>query len=101
MSRKSYTKSKRQSNVTVPGAEATGQGEGRVAGRWHPYAVDSGIDYSKEPMTLITFSLEDQQVGILLTVTESGFDSIPLARRADALKAHEAVGVIQLGRIKK
>src|SRR5262249_48213410 len=44
--------------------------------RWHPYAVEPGIDYSKEPTTLVVFALEDQPGGIGLTVTESGFDLI-------------------------
>jgi len=57
--------------------------------RWHPHAVDPKVDYSAEPTTLIVFTLEEKPEGILLTVTESGFDQIPLARRAEALKANE------------
>jgi uncharacterized protein YndB with AHSA1/START domain len=57
--------------------------------RWHPFAVDSDVDYSGEPTTLIVFTLEEVADGILLTVTESGFDRIPLARRAQALKAND------------
>src|SRR3954464_6940219 len=26
--------------------------------RWHPYAVDPKVDYSREPMTLVEFRLE-------------------------------------------
>ena len=61
----------------------------RIAFRWHPYAVEAGIDYEKEPMTLIEFVLADAEGGILLTITESGFDRIPLARRARAFAANE------------
>ena len=57
--------------------------------RWHPFAVEPGVDYSAEPTTLIVFALEPVGGGILLTVTESGFDSIPLERRAKALTANE------------
>jgi len=57
--------------------------------RWHPGAVEPGIDYSKEPTTLVTFELADAAEGVLLTVTESGFDSIPLERRARAFSANE------------
>jgi uncharacterized protein YndB with AHSA1/START domain len=57
--------------------------------RWHPHAVDPEVDYSAEPATLIVFTLEEKPQGILLTVTESGFDQIPLARRAEAFKANE------------
>src|SRR6185437_15960768 len=27
--------------------------------RWHPYAIEAGVDYSAEPTTLVTFTLED------------------------------------------
>jgi len=57
--------------------------------RWHPYAVEPSVDYSGEPMTLVTFTLEEQGGGVLLTVTETGFDAIPLSRRAKAMKAND------------
>jgi uncharacterized protein YndB with AHSA1/START domain len=56
---------------------------------WHPYAVDPGVDYSAEPATLVAFTLEEVADGVMLTVTESGFDGIPLARRAKAFTANE------------
>lgn len=54
--------------------------------RWHPYAVEPGVDYSKEPATLVEFTLEEVPGGTLLTVVESGFDQVPLARRALAYR---------------
>ena len=51
--------------------------------RWPPYAVDTSVDYSKEPTTLVEFSLEEGKDGTMLTVVESGFDKVPLARRAE------------------
>ncbi len=57
--------------------------------RWHPHAVDASVDYSKEPMTLVTFELQEAQGGTMLTITESGFDQIPLARRAQAFASNE------------
>jgi uncharacterized protein YndB with AHSA1/START domain len=57
--------------------------------RWHPFAVERGVDYSAEPTTLIVFILEETTEGVLLTVTESGFDRIPRARRAKAFTANE------------
>ena len=54
--------------------------------RWHPYGIDPNYDYSVEPMTLITFELEEVEGGTKLTVVESGFDQIPLARRAEAYR---------------
>ncbi|HEY6970550.1 MAG TPA: SRPBCC family protein [Candidatus Angelobacter sp.] len=57
--------------------------------RWHPAAVDRNHDYSQEPTTLVEFTLEDAPGGVLLTVTESGFDQIPLARRVQAFQMNE------------
>jgi len=57
--------------------------------RWHPNAVEPGVDYSAEPTTLVVFALEDVADGVMLTVTESGFDQIPLERRAKAFSANE------------
>jgi len=54
--------------------------------RWHPHAVEPGIDYSAEPATLVVFELADAPGGIMLTVVESGFDQVPLARRALAYR---------------
>jgi uncharacterized protein YndB with AHSA1/START domain len=57
--------------------------------RWHPFAIEAGVDYSSEPMTLVAFRLEEAEGGVMLTVTESGFDQIPLERRAKAFTANE------------
>jgi uncharacterized protein YndB with AHSA1/START domain len=57
--------------------------------RWHPFACNRGVDYSAEPMTLVVFSLEEVTDGVMLTVTESGFDRIPIERRAKAFTANE------------
>jgi uncharacterized protein YndB with AHSA1/START domain len=57
--------------------------------RWHPGAVEPGFDYSSEPTTLVVFTLQKVPNGVQLTVTESGFDQIPLARRAKAFSANE------------
>jgi uncharacterized protein YndB with AHSA1/START domain len=69
--------------------------------RWHPYAVDRGVDYSAEPTTLIVFELADAPEGVVLTVTESGFDRIPLARRAKAFAANDGGWGIQVKMIEK
>jgi uncharacterized protein YndB with AHSA1/START domain len=53
---------------------------------WHPYAVDPKVDYSKEPPTLVEFRLEKTARGTLVTVTESGFDALPAARRDEAFR---------------
>ncbi len=64
--------------------------------RWHPGAVDPDIDYSAEPTTLVTFALEAAADGVLLTVTESGFDRIPLSRRAAVFSMNEQGWSIQV-----
>ncbi|MBC7713960.1 MAG: SRPBCC family protein [Rhizobacter sp.] len=55
---------------------------------WHPFAVKPDIDYSNEIPTLVEFKLEKTATGTLVTVTESGFDNIPAARRDEAFEMH-------------
>jgi uncharacterized protein YndB with AHSA1/START domain len=57
--------------------------------RWHPAAIDPGVDYSSEPTTLVVFELADASGGTMLTVTESGFDRIPPERRAQAYRMND------------
>jgi uncharacterized protein YndB with AHSA1/START domain len=57
--------------------------------RWHPHALEKDVNYAAEEATLVAFELADAQGGVLLTVTESGFDRIPLARRAKAFAAND------------
>jgi uncharacterized protein YndB with AHSA1/START domain len=64
--------------------------ESRMSYRWHPYAVEAGVDYSSEPTTLVEFQLEEVKGGTRLTVVESGFDRIPAARRAEAIRMNDA-----------
>lgn len=73
----------------------------RISFRWHPYAVEEGVDYSKEPATLIEFELVEAAGEILLKISESGFDQIPLARRANAFTANERGWELQTRLIEK
>ncbi len=57
--------------------------------RWHPFAIERGVDYSAEPTTLVAFILEKVADGVMLTVTESGFDRLPAERRSKAFTANE------------
>jgi len=66
---------------------------------WHPYAVDPKIDYSKEPATLVEFRLEATPDGTRLTLTESGFDKIPTARRPEAFRMNDGGWTEQLKNI--
>jgi uncharacterized protein YndB with AHSA1/START domain len=69
--------------------------------RWHPGAVERGVDYSKEPATLVSFQLEDAAGGTRLQITESGFDSIPLERRAKAFAGNDEGWTLQCRLIQK
>jgi uncharacterized protein YndB with AHSA1/START domain len=66
---------------------------------WHPYAVDPNEDYSKEPPTLVEFTLEQTANGTLLRIVESGFDKLPNRRRDDALRMNERGWSAQLENI--
>ena len=57
--------------------------------RWHPYAIDPAVDYSTEPTTLVEFVLEETEGGTAVTIIESGFDRVPLARRAEAFRMND------------
>jgi len=57
--------------------------------RWHPNAIDPAVDFSAEPTTLVEFILEDVEGGTAVTIVESGFDRIPLARRAEAFRMND------------
>ncbi len=63
--------------------------------RWHPYPFDLTVDYSAEPTTLVEFRLEETAGGTAIQIVESGFDRIPLARRAEAFRMHEQGWVSQ------
>jgi uncharacterized protein YndB with AHSA1/START domain len=64
--------------------------------RWHPYAIDPDTDYSSEPMTLITFALKAVDGGTHLTLTESGFENIPMERRAEAFQMNDGGWTAQM-----
>jgi uncharacterized protein YndB with AHSA1/START domain len=57
--------------------------------RWHPYAIDPAVDYSAEPTTLVEFILEEAEGGTAVTIVESRFDRIPLARRGEAFRMND------------
>jgi uncharacterized protein YndB with AHSA1/START domain len=61
----------------------------RFAFRWHPHAIDRNADYSSEPTTLVEFELAEAPGGTRLVIRESGFDKIPLERRAKAFAAND------------
>ncbi len=86
-----------QGRITYPGYEHLKfemqveriEPEAYFACRWHPYPVDPKVDYSSEPTTLVEFRLADAREGTLLTIVESGFDRLPIARRAEAFRMND------------
>ena len=67
--------------------------------RWQP-GGDPDIDPA-EPMTLVVFELEEVAEGTRLTVTESGFDQIPIARRGKAYRENDEGWTGQLENLTK
>lgn len=61
----------------------------RLVWEWHPGEIDPNVDYSREPRTTVSFTLEPSERGTRLTVSETGFDQITLARRAKVYKDNE------------
>jgi len=65
--------------------------------RWHPGSAKADEDGS----TLVEFHLEEVQDGTLVTVTETGFDHISLARRAKAFKENDRGWEMQMESLKQ
>jgi uncharacterized protein YndB with AHSA1/START domain len=80
--------------LTMPGYEHVNleiriervEPEGYFSYRWHPAAIDTSVDYTAEPMTLVEFQLTETPTGTTVTIIESGFDSLPATRRAEAFR---------------
>jgi uncharacterized protein YndB with AHSA1/START domain len=70
-----------------------------LAFRWHPFAIDPEVDYSQEPLTRVELVLAAAPEGTRLTVTETGFDQLPLARRAKAFEMNSGGWAAQLDNI--
>ncbi|HSR22465.1 MAG TPA: SRPBCC family protein [Candidatus Eisenbacteria bacterium] len=77
------------------------QPERLFAWRWHPNAVEPGVDYSSEPTTLVSFELAEVPEGTRLTLVESGFDGVPLWRRATAYRGNEEGWAQQVAAIER
>lgn len=67
---------------------------------WHPYAVAPDVDYDAEPTTLVEFRLAPLADGVRLTVSESGFDALPAARRDEAFIRNEGGWTTQVENIR-
>ena len=69
--------------------------------RWHPGTVSPGEDISQEPMTLVTFQLDDAAGGTLVTVTESGFDQLFANRRSRVFEENDGGWKIQIAALER
>ena len=63
--------------------------------RWHDFDENSGVDIEEQPTTLVEFRLEPTAEGTRLTITESGFESIPNPRRLEVLRSNAGGWEIQ------
>jgi uncharacterized protein YndB with AHSA1/START domain len=88
-------------HVTMTIEVAAIEPERYFAYRWHPYAIDPAVDYSSEPTTLVEFELEEANGTTVLTITESGFDRVPLARRAEAFRMNDGGWAQQMKNIER
>jgi len=98
-----------QGQITYPGYEHVVfdvviermEPERLISWRWHPAAVEPSIDYSKEPTTLVEFELKEVEGGTLLSLVESGFDSVPPSRRLEAFRMNSGGWDEQMKNIEK
>jgi uncharacterized protein YndB with AHSA1/START domain len=73
----------------------------RFAYRWHPFAIETLVDYEAEPTTLVEFMLSETPEGVLLTIVESGFDAIPQGRRSASFEANSEGWAIQTDLVRR
>ena len=69
--------------------------------RWIPYGIDAEVDPRTEPTTLVEFRVEEVADGTLLTMVESGFESVPASRRERAFRMNEGGWTAQAENVKK
>ena len=98
-----------QGHITYPGYEhlvwevviERMEPERLLSFRWHPYAIDPSVDYSKEATTLVEFELKEVEDGTLLSLVESGFDNVPASRRLEAFRMNSGGWDQQMKNIEK
>lgn len=73
----------------------------RFSFRWHPGDVVPETQYPDAEMTTVTFEIEDAEGGVLLTIIESGFDRVPLERRAKVFEMNDGGWAAQTKLIEK
>lgn len=69
--------------------------------RWHPGGDMPGPETPDDQMTTVSFELADAPGGVMLTITETGFDRVPLERRAKAFTDNDEGWDMQAQLIRK
>jgi uncharacterized protein YndB with AHSA1/START domain len=100
-----------EGQITTPGYEhvvwdvliESVEPERLLSWRWHPGcpSTEPSMDHSEEPTTLVVFELKGVEGGTLLSVVESGFDSLPPTRRLDAFRNNSGGWDEQMRRIER
>jgi uncharacterized protein YndB with AHSA1/START domain len=62
------------------------EADSHIVWKWHPGAHDPHVDYAQETPTTVRIALAPHLDGTMVTVTETGFDAIALARRPSVLR---------------
>ncbi|GAB2482131.1 SRPBCC family protein [Comamonas humi] len=73
----------------------------RFSFRWIPYGIDADCDPGDESTTLVEFRLESVAEGTRLTITESGFESIPAHRRERAFMMNDGGWSAQIQNVQR
>jgi uncharacterized protein YndB with AHSA1/START domain len=72
--------------------------ERRLSWRWQPGSEQVPED---DPTTLVEFTLAEEEGGTRVTVVESGFDQLALARRAKAYEENSTGWEYQMGALQR
>lgn len=68
---------------------------------WHHEIPNSGRALNEEPTTRVEFCLEESNGGTRLTITESGFSSLPESLREETIRSNTQGWEIQADNIRK
>lgn len=69
--------------------------------RWYACEPAEGERWEDMPKNLVEFTLEAAEGGTLLRIVESGFDAVPLDRRAKAVEGNTEGWAMQAERLKR
>lgn len=73
--------------------------EQRFSFEWLPADIETGGDEETAPKTLVTFELAQEDDGVRLRITESGFNQLSPGQRSDAFTRNDEGWTLQLRNI--